>query len=136
MRRAASVRPEPGSNSPTSVFRPRRLPRGGQAESESCLVFSADVPRRGLPAGKFRSRPPVGNTGRLEYIPRAAAPARQAPGGAGRRADRRNDIHSAFDTLFSCQGARGRNCGGRCRRSADSPVDPKGPERASEQLAD
>ena len=100
---------------------PGRRPGGGL---NPVLVFSASSARRGRPGRKGLIRPAGGkNTGKREYIPnRPALPWR----GRGRR----NDFHSAFDTLFSCQGAPGADPGSKTRRrrreALRAPVPPPG----------
>ena len=76
MRRAASVRPEPGSNSPTSVFRPRRLPRGRSGGVRILSrVLGARRPKAPV-AGKVLIRP-------ADVIHRQAGVHSSRPGRAG-----------------------------------------------------
>ena len=82
--------------------------------TESCLWSPRLRPPRGRPGRKGLIRPAGGKT------PASGSTSQTAfPPLAGRR--RRNDFHSAFDTLFSCQGAPGADPGSPAGRRRGRP---------------
>ena len=92
--------------------------------TESCLGLLGCVRPQGRPGRKGLIRPAGGKTPASGSTSQTALP---SPGGDG---GRRNDFHSAFDTLFSCQGAPGADPGSKTRRrrreALRAPVPPPG----------